>query len=111
MSERRILRPRLRGLLAASLLAALALTGCQAIPGAGPVQEGLQSLDQADQPVQFTPGGPTAGATQEDIVRGFVITYTNPDTITTISAMTSVTVILMPGLPGLLAEFCIIGGA
>lgn len=72
MSERRILRPRLRGLLAASLLAALALTGCQAIPGAGPVQEGLQSLDQADQPVQFTPGGPTAGATQEDIVRGFV---------------------------------------
>jgi hypothetical protein len=58
--------------LAAAALVALALTACQAIPAAGPVREGLADLSQADQPVQFNPGGPPAGASQEEIVRGFV---------------------------------------
>lgn len=62
---------RLRA-LAVTLLVSLGLAGCQGIPSSGPVNEGLKSLSQADQPVQFNPGGPTAGASQEDIVRGFV---------------------------------------
>lgn len=53
-------------------LLAAGLIACQAIPGSGPVSEGLASLDQADQPVQFDPGGPAEGADQEEIVRGFV---------------------------------------
>lgn len=54
-------------------VAALAgLVACQAIPGSGPVNEGLTSLDQAEQPVQFDPGGPSPGASQEEVVRGFV---------------------------------------
>lgn len=60
------------GAIAAALLLAAGLIGCQAIPDSGPVQEGLANLDQADQPVQFNPGGPVKGATQEEIVRGFV---------------------------------------
>lgn len=59
---------------AVALVAAvgLLLTACQAIPDSGPVREGLTNLDQVDQPVQFNPGGPAQGASQEDIVRGFV---------------------------------------
>lgn len=73
MSEHAIRRPRRRAAsLGAALLAALGLLGCQAIPGSGPVSEGLASLDQAEQPVQFDSGGPAEGASQEDIVRGFV---------------------------------------
>ena len=60
------------GLLAAVLAAAFALTACQAVPGSGPVQEGLQDLNQGEQPVQFNPGGPTKNANQEQIVRGFI---------------------------------------
>lgn len=58
--------------LVAAALAAVMLTACQAIPASGPVREGLTDLTQADQPVQFDPSGPQPGATQEDIVRGFV---------------------------------------
>lgn len=65
-------RSRRVGAVAAALLLVGGLLGCQAIPGSGPVQEGLENLDQADQPVQFNPGGPVKGATQEEIVRGFV---------------------------------------
>ena len=61
-----------RRALAASLLLCLGLTACQAVPSAGPVREGLSDLNQADQPVQFNPGGPAVGASQEDIVRGFI---------------------------------------
>jgi len=67
-------RPRPVRPVRVALLAtlALALAGCQAIPSSGPVREGLTSLSQADQPVQFNPGGPTPGSSQEDIVRGFI---------------------------------------
>ncbi len=62
-----------RRALAAVLLVCLGLTACQAVPSSGPVREGLADLSQADQPWQFNPGGPVAGASQEDIVRGFVL--------------------------------------
>lgn len=57
---------------AAACVMSLALVACQAVPNAGPVYEGLTDLNQADQPVQFNPGGPMLGASQEDIVRGFI---------------------------------------
>ncbi|CAG7621732.1 Lipoprotein LpqB [Leucobacter soli] len=57
-------------LLALALAAGLA--ACQAVPSEGPVHEGLASLNQGEQPVQFNPEGPAAGADQEDIVRGFI---------------------------------------
>lgn len=71
-ATRRTWQPRraLAGILLA--LAAAGLAGCQAIPVAGPVHVGLADLDQADRPVQFNPGGPVQGASQEEIVRGFV---------------------------------------
>ena len=64
----------LRGVrgLAVLAVAAVALTACQSIPASGPVREGLANFDQADQPVQFNPDGPAIGASQEEIVRGFV---------------------------------------
>lgn len=63
-----------RRVLTAALaaLATVALAACQAIPSTGPVREGLTDLYQAEQPVQFNPGGPAQDATQEEIVRGFV---------------------------------------
>lgn len=54
------------------LLVVGGLLGCQAIPASGPVHEGLANLDQAEQPVQFDVGGPIEGASQEQIIRGFV---------------------------------------
>jgi len=57
---------------AAAVLLAAGLVACQAVPGDGPVREGLASLKQGEQPVQFNPIGPTEGADQEEIVRGFV---------------------------------------
>lgn len=60
----------IRALAAAA--AVLALAACQAIPVSGPVREGLSNLDLAERSVQFTPSGPQPGATQEEIVRGFV---------------------------------------
>lgn len=50
----------------------LGLAGCDAIPSSGPVREGLGRLDQVERGVQFNPVGPQAGASQEDIIRGFV---------------------------------------
>lgn len=58
--------------VASGLLCAVSLSACQAVPGAGPVREGLENLSQGEQRVQFNPGGPMNDATQEQIVRGFV---------------------------------------
>ncbi len=68
-------RPARLARIAAAALTALslaALTACQAIPSSGPVREGLANLSQSEQQVQFNPDGPPAGASQEEIVRGFV---------------------------------------
>lgn len=56
-----------------ALVAAVGVTGCQAIPTSGSVETGLADLSQAEQLVQFNPLGPVAGSSQEDIVRGFLL--------------------------------------
>lgn len=63
---------RLSRVLAGVAITALGLTACQAIPDSGPVEAGLPNLLQTEQPVLFSPNGPVVGASQEDIVRGFL---------------------------------------
>lgn len=60
-------------LLAMLALLTLAVSSCASIPASGPVREGLGSLDQVERGVQFNPAGPQPDASQEEIVRGFVI--------------------------------------
>ena len=55
------------------LLAGL-LAGCVGMPEAGPVRtEPADDLLEAEAPVDFTPGGPTAGADPLEIARGFLV--------------------------------------
>ncbi len=61
-----------------ALAVALLLAGCTAIPSSGPVEVGLKDLSQAEQVVQYNPVGPMAGASQEDLVQGFVIAASSP---------------------------------
>lgn len=65
------LRRLMRIALAAGAVALLA--SCAAIPGSGPVNVGLTDLQQAERTVQFSVSGPVSGATQEDLVRGFML--------------------------------------
>ncbi|MFV0435567.1 MAG: LpqB family beta-propeller domain-containing protein [Leucobacter sp.] len=58
--------------LAAALLAASLIAGCASIPTTGPVEVGLTDLQQAEQFVQYNPARPVSGASQEDLVRGFL---------------------------------------
>ncbi|KAM9863166.1 LpqB family beta-propeller domain-containing protein [Leucobacter sp. BZR 635] len=62
-----------------SLVAALTLAGCAGIPGSGSVQPGLSDINQAEQLVQFSAFGPTVGASQEELVRGFLIAANSPN--------------------------------
>lgn len=64
-----------RALLAIAMTAVVA--GCTAIPTSGPVEAGLRDLQQVDQVYQYKPLGPIAGASQEDLVRGFVLAATS----------------------------------
>lgn len=63
---------KLRGALASTVLALVALTGCQAVPDSGPVQPGLTELSQGDRQVRFNPNGPAEDADPQEIVRGFI---------------------------------------
>lgn len=74
MRRQRVSR-RWRVLVAFALTAVVA--GCTAIPTSGPVQAGLRDLQQVDQVYQYKPLGPIAGASQEDLVRGFVLAATS----------------------------------
>lgn len=65
-------RPRRAWRITAGLAAATLLAGCAAIPSTGPVQPGLTNLQQVDQTWQSIPSGPSSGASQKDVVRGFV---------------------------------------
>ncbi|MBK0422405.1 GerMN domain-containing protein [Leucobacter sp. CSA2] len=65
-------RSRWRRMIATAVLAGLALTGCSTIPSAGPVQNGLPDLEQAEQYIQFNPQRPITGASQADLVAGFL---------------------------------------
>lgn len=60
------------GALALVAATLLSLAACASIPGSGPVHAGLSDLQQAERLVQFTPAGPAKGATQEQLVRGFL---------------------------------------
>lgn len=49
------------------------LTSCVSVPTSGPVHVGRSDLTQAERFVQVTAFGPAAGATQEQLVRGFLL--------------------------------------
>lgn len=74
----RIEKRRWRTSAAGVAVAAIALTGCAAIPGSGTVQPGLSDINQAEQALQFSAFGPSAGATQEELVRGFITAARSP---------------------------------
>lgn len=57
----------------AAVATAVMLTSCVSIPASGPVQVGRSDLTQAERFVQVTAFGPAAGATQEELVRGFLL--------------------------------------
>ena len=69
---------RRRALAAVAALAAVLLAGCASIPSSGPVQVGLRDLEQAEQSILYNPEGPASGASQEEVVRGFVKAATSP---------------------------------
>jgi hypothetical protein len=67
------------------LLAGL-LAGCVGMPEAGPVRtEPADDLLEAEAPVDFTPGGPTAGADPLEIARGFLVAMTASPLSTTVA--------------------------
>lgn len=64
---------RRRALVALAALAGLlALVGCARIPVEGPVQQGAEVVSAEDQDTLYYPGSPVAGATEADIVTGFL---------------------------------------
>src|SRR5690606_8877265 len=66
---------RWRRAAAVALAAVLgvSLTACVSIPSDGPVQLGLSDLQQAERLVQLGASGPSAGDSQEQLVRGFLL--------------------------------------
>ena len=77
MTKRRIRRMSRAG-LGFALVATLTLSACAAIPGSGAVQPGLTDINQAEQALQFSAFGPSAGATPEELVRGFITAARSP---------------------------------
>jgi hypothetical protein len=80
MSDHNGTRGRLRRMLAgaAIVVAAGVLSACVGIPASGPVVEG-PTIDKAVRvPSVYQPEGPTAGADQEQIVRGFIAAFVGP---------------------------------
>jgi hypothetical protein len=69
--------PRLAASALALLLVAV-VAGCASIPLSGSVREGVTDIGEENQPFAFRPAGPTAGATAEEIVRGFVAAAVRP---------------------------------
>ena len=67
---------RARG--AALLVAVLALAGCAGIPSSGSVEQGTIIDLGPDIDVAFNPLGPQPGASQEEILQGFIDAATNP---------------------------------
>ena len=70
-------RATLRRLFTGAVAGALLLTGCSTIPSSGRVEVGLEDLQQ-DEPYvfQYNPQRPVAGASQADIVNGFLLAGT-----------------------------------
>lgn len=65
-----------RRLAALLLLPVLLLTGCVSVPFAGGVDPGGPIEGDVDVDFDFLPSGPSAGATQEEILRGFLAATT-----------------------------------
>ncbi|MFT4122660.1 MAG: GerMN domain-containing protein [Microbacteriaceae bacterium] len=63
------------GLAAATLL----LAGCAAVPDSGTVQKGDEIAQSGDASVSFSPAGPAAGASPDDIVLGFIQAQTSAE--------------------------------
>lgn len=65
--------------IAAVAAALLLLTGCVAIPDAGPVTEGVVDTSEQEDGLVFLAQEPDAGATQEQIILGFLTAGISPD--------------------------------
>lgn len=63
----------------AALLALVVLTGCVAIPDSGPVTEGQVEADDVASELVYLAEEPRAGATQEQIILGFLAAGISPD--------------------------------
>lgn len=63
---------RRRLLAAAALAVSLVLTACGGLPESGPVIEGRALGEAINEPVRVAATGPRDGASQEEIVRGFL---------------------------------------
>jgi len=69
-------RRRRVALLAAVVATAVALTGCVSIPSSGPVDQGLPiAAGTGGTSFEVNPEGPEKGASQLDIVKGFVAAF------------------------------------
>ncbi len=66
-------------LLGAAALATGAVAGCSGLATTSPVQPGLDVNGASSAPFQFVPPGPQAGASPEDIIRGFLRAGTASD--------------------------------
>lgn len=69
----------MRRALAVAAAALLLLTGCVAIPDAGPVTEGVVDMSEQDDGLVFLAQEPDAGATQEEIIVGFLTAGISPE--------------------------------
>ena len=66
-------RPRTGALIAILLSAVLALAGCSSIPTVGPVgTASAESGNDAAEEAMFSPEGPAAGDSAQEIIRGFM---------------------------------------
>jgi hypothetical protein len=69
-----------RVLATLTAVALVVLTGCATIPRSGPIEQGgpIKGQDNGFGPVDYLPSGPLKGATQKEILRGFVDAAVSP---------------------------------
>jgi len=77
VSIRRLRGRVIRGIAVLAAGAAV-LTACSGLPVSGPINPGVPADEVPDAPFLYYPGGPTEGATPEQIVSGFVEAATSP---------------------------------
>jgi hypothetical protein len=71
-------RSRVLAVASAALVAALALAGCASIPSSGPVQPGEPVLAEPPNDFDILADPPATGATQADILNGFLNAAQSP---------------------------------
>ncbi|GAA1689625.1 LpqB family beta-propeller domain-containing protein [Microcella alkalica] len=77
MTERRVrVRLRRRWVALAAVVPALLLAACVQVPFSGPVQPGGEVEGNIDAEFDFLPSGPAEGASQEEILAGFLAATT-----------------------------------